>query len=64
MKIDYKVLLKKYISYVEDCEGVDCIRWGNIDRAEGFTQEEKTELAKISDEVGSEEELKLSLSDN
>lgn len=52
--MDYENLLKKYMSYISDCEGIDYVRNGPYGHktAEqlGFSSEEWAELERISGE--------------
>ena len=51
--INYKILLEKYMNYVNDCEGVDFINLGGscISLDNSFDLEEITELKRISDSI-------------
>ncbi len=50
MEVDYKELLKKYIAWVEVCEGVNFITSGSFYHEEDdFTLEERAELIKLTE---------------
>lgn len=49
--MDYEALLKKYMQHVCDCEGIDfVVRIGDRHSDVEFTDEEKAELERISEE--------------
>jgi len=50
--MDYRDLLKKYIKHVGEIEGVDYL--GEYDKLDIFTDDEWSEVRKLSDEVYAE----------
>jgi hypothetical protein len=50
--IDFELLLKKYIQYVDDVEGSNFITWQNINKQKpvDFTQDEWNELVRLDKE--------------
>jgi hypothetical protein len=53
MEIDYKDLLKKYISHVRECEGVSFINGYGVSDI-SFSKEELEELKRIEAQIDSE----------
>lgn len=50
--MDYEELLKKYMQHVKDCESIDYVdQIGDYMSEVEFTEEEKAELERISDEL-------------
>ena len=49
--VDHRELLRKYISHVRDCEGIDYLgRLGDPMSEQDFTAEEKAELVRLASE--------------
>lgn len=55
--MDYKSLLKKYISYINDCEGITYAE--PVYNLSGFSKEEKSVLRGIDEEIKKEEDALL-----